>query len=88
MAVIHGVVTKGRCIVIQEALLKQALKQLYKNHKSIKKTKLLAHESVYWIGMNVDIETHVKIVLYALTFSKHNQKKKRFIMTFQANYDM
>ena len=43
----------------------------------IQKTKLLAYESVYWIGMNADIENHIKIVLHALTFSKpYNQKKR------------
>ena len=41
----------------------------------LKKTKLLACESIYWIGMNVDIENHIKIALDALTFSKHYWKK-------------
>ena len=39
------------------------------------KTKLLVFESVYWICMNADIESHIKIVLFALIFSKLNQKK-------------
>ena len=41
----------------------------------IEKTKLLAYDSLYWIGMNVDIENHIKIVLHTLIFSKPNQKK-------------
>ena len=47
MAVINGVVIKGRCIVIPKALQQQVLKQLHINHMGIKKTKLLACESIY-----------------------------------------
>ena len=54
----------------------QALKHLLINHMGITKTKLFTHESVYWIGMNVDIQNHIKIVLHALTFNTPNQKKK------------
>ena len=75
MAVIDGVIVKGRCIVMWEAFQKQAFQQLHINHMGIKKTKLLVHESIYWIGMNVDIENHINIFLCALNFSKHNQKK-------------
>ena len=74
MTVIDGAVTKGRHIVILEALQQQVLKQLHINHMGIKKTKLLACESVYWMGINVVIESHIKIVLHALTSSKHNQQ--------------
>ena len=73
MAVIDRVVIKGRYTVTPEALLQQALKQLYINHRGIKKTKLLVHKSVYWLGMNADIEYHIRIVLHALFFSKLNQ---------------
>ena len=57
MAVIDGVVMKGRHIVIQEALQQQVLKQLHMNHMDIEKTKLFEQKSVYWIGSSVDIET-------------------------------
>ena len=60
MAVTYGVVIKGHCIVIPEALEQQALKQLHINLMGIEKTKLLAHKSVYRIGMYVDIENHIK----------------------------
>ena len=86
MAVIDGVVIKGRCIVIPDALQQQALKQLHINHMGIEKTKFLVHKSVYWIDVNADIENHIKIVLHALIFSKLNQKKRLFIMTFQTNH--
>ena len=30
----------------------------------IEKTKLLAHESIYWTGMNSGVEKYMKIVLH------------------------
>ena len=45
----------------------------------------MACESVYWIGMNADIENHIKTALHTLMFSKPSQTKHLFIMTFQAN---
>ena len=78
MAVIDWVVIKGRCIIILEALQQQVLKQLHINHMGIKKTKFLVCKSVYWIGMNADIENHIKIVLHALIFWQ-TQPKEKFI---------
>ena len=36
------------------------------------KDKGLAWQSIYWMGVNVDIENHIKIALYVLTFRKSN----------------
>ena len=60
MAVIDRIVIKGRHIVIPEALQQQVLQQLHINYMGIEKNKLLACKSVYWIGMNVDIESDIK----------------------------
>ena len=79
MAIINGVVIKGRYIVIPEVLQQQVLIQLHINHMAIDKHKLLAHRSVYRIGMNADIENHIKNFLHAF------QKENLFILTFQAN---
>ena len=76
MAVIGGVILKGRQMVTLESLQKQALEQLHINYMQIDKTKLLACESLYWIGMNMDIENHIKIALCGLIFSKCSQRKK------------
>ena len=67
---------KGRCVGIVETLQREELEQLHLNHMGIKKTKLLACESVYWTGMNNDIENHIKIALHVLIFSKLGQRKK------------
>ena len=57
MVVIDGVILKGRCIVILEALQRHALEQLLINYMVIDKTKLFASESIYWPGMNSDHKT-------------------------------
>ena len=56
LAVIDGIVKKGRCIVIPENQKQQVLHQLHVNHMGIKKMKILAHESVYWVNINNDVE--------------------------------
>ena len=50
----------------------QLLNQLHSNHMGIEKTRLLACKSIYWIGINADIETHIKTVQHIFNFSKCN----------------
>ena len=76
LAVIDGVVMKGRCIIIPTSLKQQVLDQLHTNHMVIEKTKLLTHESVYWADINADIEKHIKTVLHVLNFSRHSLRRK------------
>ena len=52
MAVIDGVVIKGRHIVIPEALQQQALKQLHINHMGIKKQTLGSNKVVFSLEQN------------------------------------
>ena len=68
LAVIDGMVMKGRCIIIPEDLKQQALNQLHVNHRGIKKTKLLTCKSVLWVNINNNIENHVKSGSMCLTF--------------------
>ena len=75
MAVINGAVIKQRCTVIPNILQQQALKQLHINHMGIKNTKPLVCESLYWIGVNGNIENHIKSALHALIFSKLTKRK-------------
>ena len=60
LAVIDKVVMNGKHIIIPADLKQQALDQLHLNHIGIEKTKLLTHESVYWVNNNTDIEKHIK----------------------------
>ena len=82
LAVIDGIVLKGRHIVIPTSLRQQVLDQLHTNHMGIEKTKLLTCESVYWSSINVDIKNISKTVLPALNINRHSQKKRSFITTY------
>ena len=71
MVVINGIIMKGRHVNIPDILKIQALAQLHTNHMGIEKTKLLAHESIYWVNKNDDIKNYIKIVLHALHFIRY-----------------
>ena len=47
LAVIDGVILKGRHIIMPNSLREQVLNQLHTNHMGIEKTKLLAWECLY-----------------------------------------
>ena len=55
------VLQKGRRIIIPAALQDRELKHLQLNHMVKEKTQLLAHESIYWININTDIEEMKKL---------------------------
>ena len=61
LAVINGVVMKGRCIIIPAVLKQLVLDQLHLNHMGIGKTKLLTSKSVYWVDINMNTESIYKL---------------------------
>ena len=85
MAVIDGLIVIGRHVVIPETLQRQALEQLHSNHMGITKPKPLACESIYWSGMNNDIESHIKYCSACLNFQQI-QAEGKSIMKSQANH--
>ena len=76
LAVIDGVLLKGRCIIIPNSLKQQVLTQLHLNHMGIEKTKLLAHESVFWHNINAYIEAYIKLCATCLEFQQTQPKEK------------
>ena len=74
MAVINGVIMKGRNVIIPDILKTQALNQLHVRGMGIEKTKLLACKSIYWVNINDYIEKYIKNC--ALHFSRHNQRTR------------
>ena len=76
LAIIDGVLLKGRHIIIPTSLKQWVLDQLYSNHMGIEKTKLLAHESVYWSDINVDMEKYIKSCATCLEFQQTQPKEK------------
>ena len=57
---------KDRITITPVSLQKGTLDQLHVNHNGIEKTRLLAHESIYWININADIEYAISISPYVL----------------------
>ena len=76
LAIIDGVMLKGRCIVIPTSLKQQVLEQLHTNDMGIEKTKLLACKSVYWSNINADIEKYIKNCATCLKFQQTQPKEK------------
>ena len=76
LAIIDGVVLKGRCIIIPTSLKQKVLEQLHSNHMGIEKTKLLVCESVYWSDINVDIKKYIQSCATCLELQQMQPKKK------------
>ena len=68
--------------MIPDTLQKQVLEQLHINHMRMEKKKILVCESIYWPGINSDIEKYIIIALHVLDFSKCNQKNEQCTMKF------
>lgn len=60
LALEDGIIFKGRQVIIPAASREDILKQLHTSHQGIKKTQLLARESVFWRNINKDIEQMTK----------------------------
>ncbi|XP_014668899.1 PREDICTED: uncharacterized protein K02A2.6-like [Priapulus caudatus] len=56
LGVSHGVLFKGKQVVIPPTLQKDILGQLHIGHMGIERTRRLARETVFWPGINNDIE--------------------------------
>ena len=60
LSIDNGIVLKGPCVVIPGALQQEILEQLHYGHQGIEKTCLRARDTVFWNGINKDIESLVK----------------------------
>ena len=76
LVVIDGVILKGRHIIIPDSLKQQVLMQLHTNHMGIEKTKLLAHESVFWHNIKANIEAYIKLCATSLEFQQTQPKER------------
>ena len=54
----------------------QILSQLHSNYMGIEKTWLLAHESIYWVKMNADIQNTEKHCLTCLEYQNMQPQEK------------
>ena len=76
LAVIDGIILKGRCIIMPNSLREQVLNQLHTNHMGIEKTKLLAQECVYWPSINADIKKYIKQCPMSLKFQQMQPREQ------------
>ena len=83
LAVIGGIVMKGRCIIIPKMLKQQALNQVHGNHMGMEKMKLLVCKSIYWVNINNDVDNYVKNYSTCLVFQQTQPKEKPHTMTSQ-----
>ena len=60
LAVENGIIFKGKQVLVPDVLRADILKQLHEGHQGIEKTRRLARESVFWPGINGDIERQCK----------------------------
>ena len=75
LAVIDGIILKGRHIIIPNSLRQQVLNQLHTKHMGIEKTKLLPCKCVYWYSINADIKKYIKQSLTCLEFQLMQPKE-------------
>ena len=83
LAVIDGIVMKGRCIIIPKVINSKHWSNSMLTTWASNKTKLLACESIYWVNINSDIENYVKYCRTCLEFQQMQPKEKPFSMTSQ-----
>ena len=56
LSVENGIIIKGKRAVIPETMQQDIINQLHTAHLGKEKTKLLAHDTDFWLTMNKDIE--------------------------------
>ncbi|KAK7108980.1 hypothetical protein V1264_013102 [Littorina saxatilis] len=60
LAIEDGLILKGQRLLIPESQREDIMEQLHYGHQGIEKTRLRARESVFWPGINKDIEQRTK----------------------------
>ena len=76
IAIIDGIAMKGRRIITPASLSEKARYHLHISYMGIEKTRVLAHDSTYWINMNADIKVVIKTALHVLINRPHNPRTR------------
>ena len=79
LSVQNGLVTKGECIVIPKSMQNTVLKRIHDAHQGIEKCQLKARNSVYWRGINKDIEMMVRSCEICREHQRKNTKETMII---------
>ncbi|XP_062699441.1 uncharacterized protein K02A2.6-like [Aedes albopictus] len=80
---IEGCVLFQDRVVIPESMKNKVLKMLHMNHSGISKIKQLARRTVYWFGLNKDVEDYVKacVICHQMTAISKKAPYSRWIPT-------
>ena len=69
-----NILYKGTRLIIPQSERLSTLKVLHMGHYAIDKMNLRAKETVYWPGINEDINTHISTVISAQSFQEPSKK--------------
>ena len=70
-----GLILKDMCIVIPEEMREGILKQIHEGHSGFNKCQMRAKETVYWPGLNDQLENLILNYQLCLKYSKSKNKK-------------
>ena len=71
----NGIVMKGQKAIIPQSLRTEYAKILHRGHQGIDATKRRARDTVYWPGMNADLERHVMECSVCNALKSHLQQE-------------
>nr|XP_047146762.1 uncharacterized protein K02A2.6-like [Hydra vulgaris] len=75
LTLIEGIIFKGQRILIPTSMRKATIQKLHLAHMGIEKTKMRARETVFWPGINKQIEDLVKSCETCLEYTKKQTKE-------------
>jgi hypothetical protein len=75
LAVEDGLIFKGRQVLIPESNRPIILEQLHASHQGVQKTQALARQSVFWPGINKDIEVMVNSCVHCQKYQAQQQNE-------------
>ena len=75
LSIINGVIFKSDMVVIPQKLRSEMLKQLHIPHMGIEKTNLRARRSMFWPGVNREIEDMVKLCNICIRNQRKQEKE-------------
>lgn len=72
----YGLVWKGDRVVVPRDLRKEMLGKIHYNHMGLEKSRLRARESVFWPGINNDIQNIISNCNVCLSHRRNDQKEE------------
>ena len=76
IVVFNGVLLKGNRVIIPKNMQAEILVKIHTGHQGIEKCRLRARETVYWCGINGDIDNMIRKCDVVNTTKQRSQRKK------------